>query len=458
MKKERNRLVSITVTVAFFVLFMPALSLVHAQEGSVLIPIGKAGEAKSKITFLGITRPGLLTAKDKKLIKEFMLLLNTDFSFYKSFFEVASSKSLKTVPGNPRYNYWMRKNISLVTKVVFQKKTNLLFDIKSYSVVQKESIFEQQGVLTPKNIRSIGHAIAHKLYTRISGRKQSIFNSKIIFVSDRNGRRKKPVKELYIMDFDGGNKRRLTYHRGLVISPAISPDGKKVLYSLIQKRRRGRKGKRNINLFLMDIATKKTFRLSSRRGLNTGAVFMPDGKNLLLTLSHTGNAEIYIMNISSRTLRRLTYHYTPDVDPSINRRGDKMVFLSGRPGMPMIYTAGVHGLENNVKRISFVGQFNATPRFSPDGKEIAFSSWLDGRFDIFRINADGTGLYRLTKDFGSNEDPTWSNDGRFIAFTSQRVLSRTKALHNIYVMDREGEIVGSVTHNFGNATSPRWSR
>ena len=74
--------------------------------------------------------------------------------------------------------------------------------------------------------------------------------------------------------------------------------------------------------------------------------------------------------------------------------------------------------------------------FLPMGKQIAFSSWLDGRFDIFRINADATGLYRLTKDFGSNEDPTWSNDGEFIAFASQRVLSRQKALHNIYVMDQ----------------------
>ena len=181
-------------------------------------------------------------------------------------------------------------------------------------------------------------------------------------------------------------------------------------------------------------------------------------KVFFLTLSHVGNAEIYIMNIKTRALRRLTRHYTPDVDPSVNRRGDKMVFLSGRSGMPMIYTADVNGLEKRVKRISFVGQFNATPRFSPNGTEIAFSSWLDGRFDIFRINADGTGLYRLTKDFGSNEDPSWSNDGRFIAFAGQRVLSRQKALHNIYVMDRDGEIIGNITHNFGNATSPRWSR
>ena len=104
------------------------------------------------------------------------------------------------------------------------------------------------------------------------------------------------------------------------------------------------------------------------------------------------------------------------------------------------------------------GKFNATPRFAPDGKTIAFSSWLDTRFDIFRIDSDGNNLARLTKDFGSNEDPTYSNDGQFIAFSSQRVLSRTRAVQNIYIMDNDGEIIGSITENFGNCTTPRWTK
>ncbi|TNF25687.1 MAG: hypothetical protein EP319_15715, partial [Deltaproteobacteria bacterium] len=82
----------------------------------------------------------------------------------------------------------------------------------------------------------------------------------------------------------------------------------------------------------------------------------------------------------------------------------------------------------------------------------------DERFDIFRINSDGTGLSRLTKDFGSNEDPTYSNDGQFIAFSSQRVLSRTKAIQNIYIMDKDGEIIGQISKDFGNCITPRWSK
>lgn len=185
---------------------------------------------------------------------------------------------------------------------------------------------------------------------------------------------------------------------------------------------------------------------------------MPDGEHIALTLSHTGSADLYVMNLKTNSLRRLTNKPTPDVDPSINRDASLMTFLSGRAGAAMIYTMDPSGVEKDVKRISYVGQFNATPRFSPDGKEIAFSSWLDNRFDIFRIGADGLNLSRLTKDFGSNEDPTYSPDGEFIAFSSQRVLSRTSAVQNIYIMDRDGEILGSITENYGNCITPRWSK
>src|SRR5690606_10496856 len=124
----------------------------------------------------------------------------------------------------------------------------------------------------------------------------------------------------------------------------------------------------------------------------------------------------------------LTKSSAPDVDPSINVSGTQMAFLSGRASKGEIYTMDLPGTEKNTKRISYVRKLNATPRLSPDGKEIAFSSWLDNRFDIFRIGADGHNLVRVTKDFGSNDDPTYSNDGQFIAFASQRVLSRTKAV------------------------------
>ena len=163
------------------------------------------------------------------------------------------------------------------------------------------------------------------------------------------------------------------------------------------------------------------------------------------------------MNLETKRITPLTRNWALDVDPSVSTHTGTVAFLSGRSGEAHIYTLDPSGVEKNVQRISFVGRFNATPRFSPNGQELAFASWIDRRFDIVRIAIDGKNLVRLTKDFGSNEDPTYSNDGQFMAFSSKRVISRRKAVHNIYVMTRDGDILGPVTTKFGNCTTPRWT-
>ena len=178
---------------------------------------------------------------------------------------------------------------------------------------------------------------------------------------------------------------------------------------------------------------------------------------IYLTLSFKGNADIYEMQVGSGKMRNVTSHYADDVDPSITQDGSLMTFLSNRAGRAHIYTMDPSHPDKGVKRISFVGQFNSAPRFSPDGKDIVFSSWIDSGFDLYRIAADGNNLVRLTKDFGSNEEASYSLDGEFIVFTSKRVLSRTKAVQDIYIMNRDGEILGQLTQDFGSCYSAKFT-
>ncbi|OUR96371.1 hypothetical protein A9Q84_08435 [Halobacteriovorax marinus] len=417
-----------------------------------IVAIGEAGLELSKIQ---VSRPlfqGTVQSKNQRIADEIMNVLKSDFSFYAKEFSV--EENLVTVSeGSIKYSSLATRNVNYLFRGIFRELPNgLRFTLEVFDIENSKKLIEQNFTLASKNARHLAHEFAYQTFKVITG-KESVFRSKLIFVTGRHGTRKKPVKELYIMDFDGGNKKRLTFHKGVVISPGVSHDGTKVVYSLIKNNRNKH---RNINLYLLDITTGEITLLSNRKGLNSGAVFMPDGKSIALTLSHVGNAEIFIMNLKSKKLERLTKSYSPDVDPSINKDGSMMTFLSGRGGKPMIYTRNMQ--TKKVQRISYVGKFNATPRFSPDGSSIVFSSWLDSRFDIFRIDSNGNNLARLTKDFGSNEDPTYSNDGQFIAFSSQRVLSRTKAVQNIYIMDNDGEIIGSITDNFGNCITPRWTK
>lgn len=407
-----------------------------AQTDLTVVAVGQAELERDGIGFVA---NGSASGSD-----EFMKVLRSDFSYYKKRFSVSEKSS----PDGGQFDAWKSASVKYVVQVDFNSSS---YGYKLFNIDQKQTVVSGTSALAG-DTRASAHKLADEIYQAITGKK-SIFTSRIAFVSDRTGSRSNPHKELYIMDFDGGNKKQLTTWGGTVISPAISADGQRILYSLIKEEK-----KRNINLYLYDLRTGENKVISSRSGINSGAVFMPDENEILLTLSHTGNAELYVMNLTSGALRRVTNHYASDVDPSITPDGRLITFLTDRPGKAEVYTADPSGAEKSMKRISYVGKFNATPRFSPDGKEIVFASWLDQRFDLFRIGADGKGLGRLTKDFGSNEDPTYSSDGEFIAFTSQRVISQTKADQRIYIMDRDGGIIGSITDGFGNCQSPRWSK
>lgn len=427
------------ILISLFALMLVSSAPLFAQELAI-VAVGEASIEADKLFIPNANVRGNMTSEAQTMVS----ILRNNFRFYRGRFAVEEGSATS----GAAYTDWTRQGHRYVIQLSVNDQA---YSAKLYDVVSRSEIKSVEGRIEGE-LRALTHSLANELYKAITN-EESIFKSTIIFVSDADASGEE-VKELYIMDFDGHNKRRLTNHRGTVISPAISHDGRRVLYSLIE----GGKHERNVNLLMLDMETGRSEVISRRPGINSGAIFMPDNESIALTLSHTGQADLYVMNLTTKNLRRLTNHGAPDVDPSINREGTLMALLSGRSGAAMIYTMNPMGTEQNIKRISYVGRYNATPRFSPDSSEIVFSSWLDNRFDIFRIGADGHNLVRLTKDFGSNEDPTYSPDGQFIAFTSQRVLSQREADQKIYIMTRDGEIIGSITDKFGNSISPRWSK
>jgi TolB protein len=253
---------------------------------------------------------------------------------------------------------------------------------------------------------------------------------------------------------------RLTNYNSMVISPDISPDNSKILFSVIAAKKEVTREKvrliKNIDLKMLDLKTKNITTISDRPGINSGGIFSANGEMVYLTLSFSGNADIYELTLASGRMRKITSHYAEDVDPSITKDGKLMTFLSNRAGRANIYIMDPSETEKDVKRISFVGKFNGTPRFAPDGREIVFTSWVDGAFDLYRIGADGNNLVRLTKNFGSNEEPVFSPDGEFIVFTSKR-STKTNSVQDLYIMNREGEIIAQLTKDFGRCFSPKWS-
>jgi TolB protein len=439
-------------------LFLLIFQTPNAKSYSV-VSVGEATLEKDNIQFVLSSQ---VAKPHRSLAASFIKLIKGNFGFYKRRFNIFPKDQKfryksKSTTSSINFKKWKKLNIDYLVHInLSSHKGQLIYQAELMAIHDKKSLKKFYGTFRQQTLHDQGNDLSNRIFYHLTG-KNSIFKSKILFVSDikSTGRGSKRIvrKEIYVVDFNGANIKRLTHHGGIVISPSISHRGDKIIYSLIKKGR----GKKRIQIYLYDLIKNKKTLLSKRKGLNSGGIFLPGDEEILLTLSSMGNAEIYAMNLKNRKLRRITNHFATDVDPSINLDGTLMTFLSNRSGKAHVYTLDPRGKEKDVRRISFVGQFNANPRFSPDGKEIVFSSWVENQFDLFKMDSQGNGLVRLTKNLGSNESPSFSQDGEFIVFSSQKILSVQNSVSNILLMNKDGETIIPIVKNFGNCSSPRWA-
>jgi TolB protein len=157
------------------------------------------------------------------------------------------------------------------------------------------------------------------------------------------------------------------------------------------------------------------------------------------------------MDPSGSNLRRLTRDWAIDSSASFSPDSQKIAFVSERPGTPQIYTMNVDG--TSVKRLTFQGNYNQTPHWSPRGDWIVFNA-RDERlvYDIFKIKPDTGEIVRLTQDQGNNEHPCFSPDGNHVVFSSTR-----SGESKIYIMNADGTNQRPISRSKGEYTTPDWS-
>ena len=184
-----------------------------------------------------------------------------------------------------------------------------------------------------------------------------------------------------------------------------------------------------------------------------------------------GNWEIYVIDADGGNQQRLTNDPDNDLNPSWSPDGKRIAFASSRDGnflgnIPAdeIYVMDADG--NNQKNLTNNLGNDISPSWSPDGKRIAFSSFRKDRagnlnhFDIYVMDADGGNQQRLTDNPHGDQYPSWSPDGKRIAFSSAReghFIGDFGLTSEIYVMDADGNNQQRLTENRKNDEEASWS-
>ncbi len=419
-----------------------ALAEDQAPKEQPYVAVGQAKSRKTVIALPGFVGPaGLKSAGDKTLET-----VRSDLLYMDSFQILDAKAYLDTSTGVAPGTFQMSNWSSIQAEFVFKADVKpgeggLVLEGYLYNVGTGQPVLTKRYISSLGDVKTLGHTIANDIVKTVTGL-PGIFLTKIAMICNKSRN-----KEVYAMDFDGSNTRELTHHRSVTLTPAWSPDGTRIAYSLIAK---NKKNVKNTNLYEFDFRTSKIKMLSDRTGINSGAHYHPDGKKIALTMSFLGNPEIMVFDPDTKSVTRLTNSPGVDVDPNWSPDGKHLSFVSNRAGAPMVYRMNADG--SDVRRLTFAGSYNATPSWSPQNNKIAFAGWIDGRFDIFIMNPDGTNIERLTKNQGNNEDPSFSPDGNFLVFSSNRAGQK-----NIYVMNIDGTFVKRLTYGLGDCVSPRWS-
>jgi Tol biopolymer transport system component len=212
----------------------------------------------------------------------------------------------------------------------------------------------------------------------------------------------------------------------------------------------------DFEIYVQDMETQHLTRLTFSPGVDSGPDWSPDAERFLFHSDRAGPPlvwDVWVMNRDGSGQTNLTAD-----SPANDRFGDwspnghHIVFWTDRDHHnDEIYE--MHADGTHVKNLTQHPASDVIPAWSPDGQRIAFSSNRSGDEEIHVMNVDGSHVTQLTASSGMDRYPAWSPDGRYIAFVSMRDGNA-----EIYVMDADGSHQTRITYDPGFDFAPTWTQ
>jgi len=257
-------------------------------------------------------------------------------------------------------------------------------------------------------MRSAAHRAADMIYEKLTGIK-GVFGTKVAYVTaKREGEGR--LYSLIVSDQDGFNEHTIMESADPIMSPAWSPDSRQLAYVSFE-------GNQS-SIFVQTLRTGNRFKVSAKPGINSAPSFSPDGRKLVVTLGGVdGNLDIYVLDINSRNTTRLTTHRAIDTEGTWSPDGRYIYFTSDRSGGPQVYRVSANG--GTPERVTFEGSYNARPRLSPDGKRLAMVHNDRGNYRIAVMNLERKDLLVLSSG-RQDESPSFAPNSDILIYATRQ--------------------------------------